>query len=265
MGIQKIYAGSATGAKEVKKLYAADPDGKSVLIYDRDPVKIVSWANGTDKEIADMIDAADLGLIDLADYWSVGDVRTVTYTATTLGANSMDWVLTDFNGTTSGGTKYNAVIHTKDLHPTTAQMNSTNTNVGGWQSSAMRTNVMPVIYNNLPSALKSIIKQAAIVSGSGNAQNTIQTTYDNIWLFSEMEVQGATTYAGTAEAAECKQMEYFKTASNKVKTLNGSAHNWWLRSPSIVNATNFSIVSGSGIVYSHDAFNSYGVASAAII
>ena len=42
--------------------------------------EIVSWANGTDEQIVRMIQAADLGLINLADYWSVGDEREFTYT-----------------------------------------------------------------------------------------------------------------------------------------------------------------------------------------
>lgn len=38
---------------------------------------IVSWPNGTDEQINDMIVAADKGLIDLKSYWSNGDERIV--------------------------------------------------------------------------------------------------------------------------------------------------------------------------------------------
>ena len=44
-------------------------------------VKIVTWAGGTDKEIVAMVEAADQGVINLSDYWAVGDIRTVQLSA----------------------------------------------------------------------------------------------------------------------------------------------------------------------------------------
>lgn len=44
-------------------------------------VQTVSWADGTDEQIAAMIQAADEGEINLADYWNVGDERTVQLSA----------------------------------------------------------------------------------------------------------------------------------------------------------------------------------------
>ena len=40
-------------------------------------LKIVTWAGGTDEEIVAMVEAADRGEINLSDYWSVCDTRTV--------------------------------------------------------------------------------------------------------------------------------------------------------------------------------------------
>ena len=51
------------------------------------PVKIVTWADGTDEEIVAMVKAADEGLIDLKDYWNVGDVRKVMLSET----ESYEW------------------------------------------------------------------------------------------------------------------------------------------------------------------------------
>ena len=45
------------------------------------PIKIVTWAGGTDEEIVKMVAAADAGLINLSDYWVVGDTRTVQLSA----------------------------------------------------------------------------------------------------------------------------------------------------------------------------------------
>ena len=44
-------------------------------------VKIVTWATGTDAEIADMVAAADAGQISLKDYWAAGQERTVNLSA----------------------------------------------------------------------------------------------------------------------------------------------------------------------------------------
>lgn len=51
------------------------------------PVKIVTWADGTDEEIAAMVKAADEGLIDLKDYWNIGDARKVMLSET----ESYEW------------------------------------------------------------------------------------------------------------------------------------------------------------------------------
>ena len=184
--------------------------------------EIVSWSSGDINKIQAMLDANYEGSINLSDYWSIGDGRTVSYTSSQLGDTSRTWVITDMstktdNKKTSGGTRYNAVIHTREISNTGQYMNSSNTNVGGWNSSYMRSTIMPQLYNALPSDFKSLIKSASIISGAGNASNTTQTTTDNLWLFSEYEVQGATTYAGSAEAGYCKQFDYFKTSSNKIK------------------------------------------------
>ena len=215
--------------------------------------EIVSWITGTTAQIEAMLEAAEQGKIDLSDYWSIGQERT---------SGSINWVLTDFNDTTSGGTSYNAIIHSKNTIENFG-MNTSNTNVGGWSSSNMRTTKMASLYNNLEAGFKSLIKQVTNISGAGNQSNTTQTTNDYLWLFSEMEVQGATSYAGSAEAAKCKQMQYFKTADNKKKT--GSSTSWWLRSPLVSNATYFCFVNIDGSAYVGNASNACGVVPVAAI
>lgn len=216
-------------------------------------VVTVPWTTGAIADIASMLQAADEGLIDVADYWSIGQERTV---------NSINWVLTDFNGTTSGGTKYNAIIHSKNTIENFG-MNTSNTNVGGWSSSNMRTSKMSSLYSGLEAEFKSIIKQVTNISGAGNSSNTTQTTSDYLWLFSEFEVQGTTTYSGSQEAAKCTQMTYFKTADNKKKT--GSDTYWWLRSPFVSDTTTFCFVGTDGSASYSGASYADGVVPAAAI
>jgi len=59
-----------------------------------DGVEFVTWADGTDEQIASMIAAAHDGKIKLTDYWASGDVRTVTNRNTSkITAETLDLVL----------------------------------------------------------------------------------------------------------------------------------------------------------------------------
>lgn len=228
-----------------------------------EPIVAVPWTTG---DLATIKSMCDNDNINVADYWEIGQQRSVTYTTSTFGDTTRNWVLTDFNGTTSGGTPYNAVIHTKEISTSTLAMNTSRTNAGGWRDSNMRATYMPQCYNALPTDFKALIKQASIVSGAGNQSDTIQTTQDFIFLFSERNVQGAKTYSGQQEYNACKQMKYFETASNKTKT-GGPYSYWWLRSPSVSNATHFCSVYSNGYAGNYSADNSTdcGVVPAAII
>lgn len=50
----------------------------------------VSWADGTDAQIAEMVKLADDGVIDLSDYWEVGDERVVKLNALKNSALDID-------------------------------------------------------------------------------------------------------------------------------------------------------------------------------
>lgn len=79
----------------------------TVSLYN--PAKIVSWANGTDEEIAAMVDAAERGEIDLTDYWTAGDTRTVHLDAmpASYGQTAKPEMDVQMILTLSGGATYN--------------------------------------------------------------------------------------------------------------------------------------------------------------
>ena len=67
-----------------------------------------------------------------------------------------------------------------------------------------------------------------------------------LFLFSEIEIFGSTTYS---KAGEGSQYSYFATAANRIKYLSngsGSAGWWWERSPYGSNSYGFCLVDGSG-------------------
>ena len=212
-------------------------------------VKIVTWAGGTDQEIADMIDAADAGLINLQDYWAVGQERQVALSAmaaTGVGeahvAQTVTMVLMHAGGktlaepTASGQTNCNYIVGLKNglANGTLGEygyMNSSNTNSGGWKNSARRTWCNSVFKNAIPAALRSIFKPFINKSGTGGSSTSgTEDTTDTFALPAEIEVFGSTTYS---VAGEGSQFQWYKTAANRVKKCGdgGSAYYWWERSP----------------------------------
>ena len=228
-----------------------------------------NWDNGDMQFIALLLNKNESGELNIEDYWTIGEMRTINYKSTTYGTTSSDWVLTDFNSTTSGGTKYNAIVHTYALLPTSGQMNTTRTNVGGYRDSYMRNTIVPNIYNNLPDNFKNIIKPGAHVSGVDSS--TITTLTDNLFLFAEREILGSRSWSPTNEYNRCKQFEYFVDATFRKKTGNTgpsgyTANEYWTRSPHYNNSAGFCSVGSNGSASSYGSANNYyGICVAALI
>ena len=138
----------------------------------------------------------------------------------------------------------------------TAQMNSSNTNTGGWNGSAMRTR-MATYKSQLPAALRNVIKTVKKKSGTGGGSSSgTQTTNDDLFLLSEIEIFGTTTYS---VAGEGTQYAWYKAGNTRIKKVNGSAGSWWERSPRSGNTDFFCGVNGSGGADYDVANDSYGV------
>ncbi len=235
-------------------------------------VKIVTWAGGTDQEIADMIAAADAGLINLQDYWAVGQERKVNLSAmaaTGVGeshvAQAVTMVLMNAGGKTlatptpGGRTECNYIVGLKNglANGTSGEygyMNSTNTNVGGWKNSARRTWCNNVFKNAIPAALRSIFKPFINKSGTGNSSTSgTEDTTDTFALPAEVEVFGSTTYSVSGEGS---QFQWYRTSANRIKKCgdSGTAYYWWERSPRSGDSNYFCFVYSDGAAY-------YGTAS----
>ena len=229
-------------------------------------LEIVSWASGTDEQIAAMVAAADAGQINLSDYWHEGDTRTVNLAAmaaTGVGeshaAQSVQFVLSDpGHFTLSNGKKCNFVVNIKDCLKEYGYMNSSNTNSGGWNGCARRTWCNNVFRNAIPSGLRPAFKQfqTKAATGTGSASTT---STDWFALPSEVEVFGRTTYANATAESGNSQLNYYKTSSNRVKRVNGSAAWWWERSPNSSNSNNFCVVRDDGSANRITASSGYGL------
>ena len=75
----------------------------------------------------------------------------------------------------------------------THRMNSTRTNVGGWDASEMRTFLNTRVYKALPTVWQSMLKRVKINASSGNQSAIIIASEDNIYLPSVTEMTNSTT------------------------------------------------------------------------
>lgn len=235
-------------------------------------IEIVPWATGTDEQILAMINAADSGDLDLYDYWQVGQERTVqlsAMSATGVGeshvAQSVTFVLMD--KTLTGMTPANA---SKPLHfavglkhslNEAGYMNSSNTNTNGWSGSARRTWCNNVFPNSLPSTFKSCFRQFKWKTGKGgDASSGLLETTDLFALACEKQIFGSVAYSQSDEANLYNHWQWYQTASNRKKNLNGSASLWWESSPRSGGSAAFCAVDSNGNAGYYYASNARGVA-----
>ena len=144
-------------------------------------------------------------------------------------------------------------------------MNNEDTNVGGWQASLMRKNIMPLIKAAFPSDLQAVIKPSTIFTAPDTGNIELTSTEDDVFLLAEYEVFGERTNASTQEPNYLKQYSYYSAGNSKVKykhNATGAAAYWWERSPFSSISIPFCAVRTDGIVDNGHAYNSYGVSPA---
>ena len=135
------------------------------------------------------------------------------------------------------------------------QMNSDNTNSGGWEKCLMRTSTMPTLQNGMPDTLAQV--RVPYVDYN---QSIILYSDDYMFLPAEKEVFGTHTDSITAEANALTQFAYYKNGGSKIKSLSGSAVRWWLRSVNYIYSSNFCSVRNTGVASYNGASGSYGAA-----
>ena len=122
-------------------------------------------------------------------------------------------------------------------------MNTENTNIGGWNDSAMRKFCNGRVYDAFPTEWKSIIKQVQIPASAGNRSSEIVNSKDYVYLPSYVEI-----FATDEDpyASEGKIITFFNTDADRIKTMNGTASMWYLRSADVSYNTYFKVVSTQG-------------------
>lgn len=191
------------------------------------------------------------------DYWKVGDTKTVAVNGVNYQFQIIDFDHDTLTTADGSRTKAGITFQLVDCLNTTYSMNGSNTNSGGWNGSTMRTSTMATLLNQLPAALKNVLKSVNKLSGTGGGSTSgTQTTHDKLFLLSEVEIFGTTSYSVPGEGT---QYAYYKAGNSKVKKVNGSANYWWERSPYSGITHNFCSVNDGGSANYDSASDSFGV------
>ena len=191
--------------------------------------------------------------------WKVGDQKDMVIN----GKNyAIDIIGKDHDTYADGSGKAPLTLQTHDMYETMYAMNSSNTNNGGWTSSKMKSTHLPAILALMPNEVQAGIKEVNKLTSAGNSSSTINTTADKLFLLSEIEVYGKTTYSASGEGS---QYDYYNAGNSKLKKVIGASVNeyWWTRSPVVGgNTQEFFTVSSVGEPHLTSANGSNGVSFA---
>ena len=258
-------------------------------------LEIVSWNEGTDEQIASMISAHYAGQIDIADYWSVGQTRTVSISSFSSGTvthitQNIQLVIIDINHddlTTSinGKTKAAITVQTKQLLANAGaskyeyywgSSHYPVDDTDNWSNNPLRSTYLNTnFYNALGDTFKSLIKTVTKKNLSTHSGTSTIDTNDKIFLPSYSEVFGTVIYnyyinGRSVSNYEGSQYKYYETSSNRIKYKNNNgvdssnAGVWWLRSPSsfYINTRGYywCIVGSVGAAYDSSGDSTFGLA-----
>lgn len=246
------FSATISGAMKSKKVAI---DTQRVQYLSLLPLNDLSWA-----QINTLGTAGVLGKM-----FALGDTKDVTLS----GIGTMTLQIADFDHDyLSGATTAKKAAVTflcKNLLYQTYQMNSSDTNSGGFPSSALCSTLNGSIYNSLPSDLKSVIKTAYKWYGTGNNTTNGKWSGHKLWLPLTFEMFGESSYSPATErtTGNARQYPIFTDNASRIKKMNnggGSAQWYWLASPGAADATHFCGVYGGGSSSAgYGASNSFGV------
>ena len=162
---------------------------------------------------------------NVPDSWAVGNSKNMTiggaeYQIDIIGKNHDDYA--------DGSGKAPLTFQLHNSYGTAYAMNSTSINAGGWKECAMRTTHLPAILALMPAEVQSGIREVSKTTATKSSDSWIATVSDKLFLLSEVEVFNSTENSETGEGS---QYAYYGASGSTVKTLNGTATSWWLRSP----------------------------------
>ena len=234
-----------------------------------------------------------------ANYWSVGDTKTITINGTvgntTFSNLSVDAFILGFNHNSSreGGNRIHFKIGkisgvqialcdsnygSSGSSASYFQMNASNTNSGGWNGSSMRktllgnsgtptsppsNSLLAALPSDLRAVMKAVTKYSDNTGGGSDTASYVTSTTDYLFLLSEFEYHGVITNGNSAEKNYQAQYDYYKAGNSKIHykhNATGTAAHAWCRSVRPRNSSYFCLVGNNGSDSNYHAYYSYGVA-----
>ena len=187
------------------------------------------------------------------DTWKVADQKSMTINGVYY---QIDIIGKNHDNYSDGSGKAPLTFQLHDCYGKTKNMNSSHTNDGGWTGCAMRQTHLPAILSQMPTEVQNGIREVNKLTSAGNRSATIDTTADKLFLLSEIEIFGSTTYS---KAGEGSQYAYYSAGNSKVKKFSGSTNPWWERSPDGSSSVYFCNVDSYGDAYTNIAGVNAGV------
>lgn len=239
--------------------------------HNKEPVEIVSWADGTAAQIKAMLDAEKAGTINTADYWNVGDKRTFHLAAiSAFTVNGVEIIAAQpsqdveialahkglYKDTNNNSVSWVATF--VDCLSQKGKMNGTNINSGSWDDSAIRTYLNDYVFPAMSAEDRAIFTQFKTITANPYNGNSLETSIDYLALFAEKEIFGVATYSNETEANALTQIDYYKPADSHIKTVNGNQDYWWERSPEKNYDSAFCLVNIGGASF-NPASDKFGI------
>ena len=239
-------------------------------------LKIVTWADGTDEEIAAMLNAHYSGEIGIHDYWHVGDERIVHLSAMEVGAvgethveQDVTMVLMHEEGKTlindddtvpQPNIKCAFIVGQKNCLIEEGYINPTSTNSGWWGECKRRIWCNETYKNSFPITLRQIFKKHLITSTkkNNNGLTSTERVIDYFSLPSEVEIFDS---IGWSIDTSDDQFTYYKTTSNRIKKNgnNGSICSYYERCPVTSSNDSFCMVDTSNNLNKDYASANHGI------
>ena len=207
--------------------------------------------NFADNDWASIIAACHSGSVPST--WVVGNSKTMTIN----GASYQVDIIGKNHDTYASGGNAPLTFQLHDCYGETKNMNSSDTNSGGWKNSAMRTTHLPAILALMPTEVQNGIREVSKKASVGGASSTIETVSDKLFVLSEVEIFGSTRYSAAGEGT---QYDYYKAGNSKAKKRNGYVATWWERSPNARVSPYFCLVTEEGDADGNYASYADGVA-----
>lgn len=202
------------------------PWAEEIIYYE--PFSSASW-----EEISEV---STLGLAS-ANY-NIGDTKV---------DGGITWEIADFDhdALADGTGKAGITLIMTSTTTSTYTLNSTSTNVGGWNSCTFRTTTLPTLKQTLFSEdLRNVVKTVLKPTGAGNQSTSIVYSEDDFWLLSQMEIFGTvnSTYSSVIDGV---LYPIFTDATARARNAT-TQHR--LRTPRTNNSTAFIHITTAGAI-----------------